>query len=330
MGGSGQSRRFHPIRAPAREPSPLRTEALVLYDDQHLYVAFRALDPEPVTAQLTQRDADLFGDDAVVVLLDAGHDRQSAFYFMTNPLGTQADGRVGDDGKVRDTSWDAPWDSAARRTAEGWEAEIRIPLASIKYAAGQKVTWGLNLGRSRRRSLEVSFWAGPLDNREQVSQAGLLQGLDVPSPVDRWQIVPFGLSQLQEGAKSGWKAGGDVRFALTSQLALYGTVNPDFATIEADQETINLTRFELSLPEKRQFFLEGQELFQQRIQTFYSRRIADITAGASCSGGRDRGRLRSSTRKRSPPAPEGAARTTAWRGPNAHLADPTSRPWSRT
>jgi hypothetical protein len=266
------------------EPSPLRTEALVLYDDRHLYVAFRAFDPEPVTAQLTQRDADLFGDDAVVVLLDASHDRQSAFYFMTNPLGTQADGRVGDDGKVRDTSWDAPWDCAAQRTAEGWTAEIRIPLASIKYVSGHKVTWGLNLGRSRRRSLEVSYWAGPLDSRDQVSQAGLLMDLDVPSPVDRWQIVPFGLSELQEGAKSGWKAGGDARFALTSQLALYGTVNPDFATIEADQETINLTRFELSLPEKRQFFLEGQELFQQRIQTFYSRRIADITAGGKLLG----------------------------------------------
>ena len=247
-------------------------------------MAFRAFDPEPVTAQLTQRDADLFGDDAVVVLLDASHDRQSAFYFMTNPLGTQADGRVGDDGRVRDTSWDAPWDCAARRTAEGWSAEIRIPLASIKYAAGKNVTWGLNLGRSRRRSLEVSFWAGPLENRDRVSQAGRLVGLDVPSPLDRLQIVPFGLSQLQEGAKSAWKAGGDARFALNSQLALYATVNPDFATIEADEETINLTRFEVSLREKRQFFLEGQELFQQNIQTFYSRRIADITAGGKLLG----------------------------------------------
>jgi len=266
------------------ETSAVRTVAFVLYDDQHVYVAFRAEDKEPVTAQLTQRDADLYEDDAVVVLLDTGHDRQSAFYFMTNALGTQADGRIGDDGRVRDTAWDAPWESAAVRTDDGWSAEIRIPLASMKYAAGEKVTWGLNLGRSRRRSLEVSFWAGPLENRDRVSQAGRLVGLDVKPPLDRLQVVPYGLTQLEQGEPGSWQAGGDVRYALTSQLALYGTVNPDFATIEADQETVNLTRFEISLPEKRQFFLEGQELFRQRIQTFYSRRIADITAGGKLLG----------------------------------------------
>ncbi len=266
------------------EPSPFRTEALVLYDERNVYVAFRAFDTEAITAQLTQRDANLFGDDAVVVLLDTGHDRQSAFYFMTNALGTQADGRIGDDGRVRDTSWDAPWESAARRNHDGWSAELKIPLSSMKYTAGENVTWGLNLGRSRRRSLEVSFWAGPLENRDRVSQAGQLVGLNVKPPLDRFQLVPFGLSRLQQGEASSWEAGGDVRYALNSRLALYATVNPDFATIEADQETVNLTRFEVSLREKRQFFLEGQELFRQRIQTFYSRRIADITAGGKLLG----------------------------------------------
>jgi hypothetical protein len=262
----------------------VRTVALVLYDDENVYVAFRAFDAEPITAQLTRRDADLFGDDSVVVLLDTGHDRQSAFYFMTNPLGTQADGRIGDDGRIRDAAWDAPWESAAVKTDDGWSAELRIPLASMKYSAGEQVTWGLNLGRSRRRSLEVSFWAGPLDNRDRVSQAGRLVGLDVKPPLDRLQIVPFGLTQLERGETASWQAGGDLRYALTSELALYATANPDFATIEADQETVNLTRFEISLPEKRQFFLEGQELFRQRIQTFYSRRIADISVGGKLLG----------------------------------------------
>jgi hypothetical protein len=266
------------------EPSAVRTEAFVLYDDLNLYVGFRVYDDAAITAQLTQRDADLFADDAVVVLLDSSHDRQSAYYFMTNALATQADGRIGDDGKVRDTRWDAPWVSATRRTSYGWSAEMRIPLASINYAAGENVTWGLNLGRTRRRSLEVSFWAGPLENRDRVSQAGSLVGLNVPRPRDRFQMVPYGLSQLQQGESGSWKAGVDARYALNSQFAVYATVHPDFATIEADQETINLTRFEISLPEKRQFFLEGQELYQQRIQTFYSRRIADITAGGKLLG----------------------------------------------
>jgi hypothetical protein len=161
---------------------------------------------------------------------------------------------------------------------------MRIPLSSIKYTAGESVTWGLNLGRSRRRSLEVSFWAGPLENRDRVSQAGTLVGVSVPPPDDRLRFVPFALSQFEEGQESAWKVGGDARYALTSQLALYATVNPDFAIIEADQETVNLTRFETSLTEKRQFFLEGQELFTQRIQTFYSRRIADIDVGAKLLG----------------------------------------------
>lgn len=272
---------FEPRRG---EPSTARTEVLVLYDAGHLYVAFRAWDPEPLTAQLTQRDADLFGDDSVIVLLDSYGDRQTAYYFQTNVLGTQADGRISDDGRQADGSWDAPWRSAARRTEFGWTAEIAIPLTSIKYAAGENRRWGINFGRSRRRTLEFSTWAGPLDNRARVSQAGSLTGLTLAAPAQRQQIIPYGLSRVQERTSPDWQAGIDARYALTPQTAVYATVNPDFATIEADQEQINLTRFEVSLREKRQFFLEGQELFGQRIRTFYSRRIADMLAGGKVLG----------------------------------------------
>jgi Domain of unknown function (DUF5916)/Carbohydrate family 9 binding domain-like len=272
---------FEPRRG---EPSTVRTEALVLYDAGHLYVAFRAWDSEPLTAQLTQRDADLFGDDSVIVLLDSYGDRQSAYYFQTNVLGTQADGRIVDDGRQADGNWDAPWRSAAKRTEVGWTAEFAIPLTSIKYAAGENRWWGINFGRSRRRTLEFSTWAGPLDNRARVSQSGSLTGLTVAAPAQRQQIIPYGLSRVQQGASPDWQAGIDARYALTPQTAAYATVNPDFATIEADQEQINLTRFEVSLREKRQFFLEGQELFGQRIRTFYSRRIADIMAGGKVLG----------------------------------------------
>ncbi|MGE5360945.1 MAG: DUF5916 domain-containing protein, partial [Bacteroidales bacterium] len=272
---------FEPRRG---EASPLRTEVLVLYDAGHLYVAFRAWDPEPLTAQLTQRDADLFGDDSVMVLLDSYADRQTAYYFQTNVLGTQADGRVGDDGRSSDSNWDAPWQSAARRTDFGWTAEFAIPLTSIKYAAGENRRWGINFGRSRRRTLEYATWAGPLDSQMRVSQAGSLVGLTVAAPARRQQIIPYGLSRAQQGLSPDWQAGIDARYAVTPQTAVYGTVNPDFATIEADQEQVNLTRFEVSLREKRQFFLEGQELFGQRIRTFYSRRIADIVGGGKLLG----------------------------------------------
>ena len=266
------------------EPSGVRTDVLMLYDAATVYVAFRAWDPEPLTAQLTQRDANLASDDVVIVLLDTHYDRRTAYYFMTNPLGTQADGRFADDGRSSDGTWDAPWRSAATRTDEGWSAEFAIPLASLKYRAGADVTWGLNFGRGRRRTLELSSWTGPLDAWPRISQSGVLEGLDVPPPSDRLQLVPYGLTRLQEGQSSEWEAGVDVRYALSPTLAFYGTLFPDFATIEADQEQVNLTRFEVSLREKRQFFLEGQELFGQRIRTFYSRRIADITGGAKLLG----------------------------------------------
>jgi uncharacterized protein DUF5916/cellulose/xylan binding protein with CBM9 domain len=272
---------FEPRRG---EPSEVRTEARVLYDASHLYVAFHAWDAEPITAQLTQRDADLLRDDAVAVLLDTTYDRRSGYYFITNALGTQADGRVADDGRTIEESWDAPWQSAARRSDDGWSAEFSIPLSSLRYAAGDRQTWGLNLGRSRRRTLEKSFWSGPLDTEWRVSEAGRLMALDVPPPVERTQVVPYALSRVQESAAPDWEAGIDARYALTPTMAVYGTLFPDFATIEADQEQVNLTRYELSLPEKRQFFLEGQEQFNQRFATFYSRRIADISVGGKLLG----------------------------------------------
>jgi hypothetical protein len=272
---------YEPRRGDA---SDVRTEVLLTYDQARLYVAFRAWDAEPLTAQLTQRDADLFRDDAVIVVIDTTFDRRSGYYFITNALGTQADGRIADDGRSSDSSWDAPWESAARRTDFGWSAEFSIPLSSIRYAAGEKRTWGINFGRSRRRTLELSFWSGPLDNEWRISQAGRLVGLTVPPPLDRVQIVPFGLMRLQDGVSPDREAGIDARYALTPTTAVYGTLYPDFATIEADQEQINLTRFELSLREKRQFFLEGQEQFNQRFRTFYSRRISDISAGGQLLG----------------------------------------------
>ena len=272
---------YQPIQG---NPAEHQTFVLVLYDDEHLYVAFEAHDPEPLISQMTQRDDQLWNDDSVQVYLDSFHDGRSAYYFMTNVLGTQLDGRVSEDGTSNDDTWDAPWESATRETDYGYVTEIALPLRAIKYTAGTDTTWGINFGRSRRRSLKRSFWSGPLDRWAHISRAGDLTGLDVPPPSRRHQVIPYALSQVQEGQDPSAQAGIDFRYAITAQTSAYATLNPDFATIEADQEEINLTRFELSLPEKRQFFLEGQEHFNQRIQTFYSRRIGDITGGGKALG----------------------------------------------
>ena len=266
------------------DPSEHKTEVLVLYDTGHLYVAFRIWDSEQPTAQLTRRDVHLFEDDAVALLLDSHNDHRTAYLFITNPLGTQTDGRVVDDGRTIDLTWDAPWQAATQPTDYGWAVEMAIPFASIKYVAGDNISWGINFGRSRRRTLETSFWAGPLDHMLRISQAGTLAGLTVSTPDRRHQIIPYGLARFQENEKAFGDAGLDLRYTLSPEMSAYATLNPDFATIEADQEQVNLTRFELSLPEKRQFFLEGNELYRQRIRTFYSRRIPDITAGGKVLG----------------------------------------------
>ena len=266
------------------DPAELPTTVLLLYDDLNLYVAFEAYDPEESMAPMTQRDAPLWADDSVQIYIDSFHDRRSGYMFMTNVLGTQLDGRIAEDGTSNDINWDAVWASAGRRTDYGYSAEFSIPFSSVQYAVGTDTTWGINFGRTRVRSLERTYWAGPVDHWGRMSQAGDLVGLDVPEPTRRQQIVPYALSQAQDGLSPTGSVGLDVRYAVTPQTSTFLTVNPDFATVEADQEEINLTRFEVSLTEKRQFFIEGQELFNQRIQTFYPRRISDIAAGAKALG----------------------------------------------
>jgi len=272
---------FEPQRG---EPSAVRSEARVLYDSAFVYIAFKGWDPEPVTAQFTRRDSDLLSDDAFLVILDTYRDRQSAYVFGVNPLGTQADARFANDGRTTDTAWDEQWTAEAQIHDWGWSAEMAIPLTSLRFEPGKDKTWGVNLGRSRRRSLEMAFWTGPLEAAFRVSQAGELRGLDLVAPPSRHMGIVYGLTRFQDGAEPVTDAGLDLRYAITPGVNFSGTINPDFATIEADQEEVNLTRFELSLPEKRPFFLEGGELFRQRIRTFYSRRISDIGAGAKILG----------------------------------------------
>jgi len=177
----GEFTQFEPRRGlPARE----KTEVYVLYDDAYVYFGFRCHDSQPrnITAQLNQRDADLLTDDAVLVVLDTFHDSRSAYYFATNLLGTQLDGRITDNGRVVDNNWDATWGSAAERFEGGWTAELAIPLVHLRFRPGTEQTWGFNVGRTTRRILETSFWAGPLEDRFRISQYGTLTNLDLATP----------------------------------------------------------------------------------------------------------------------------------------------------
>ncbi len=269
-------------------PSPFRTVVLVGYTSEALYVAFRCFDPDPgrIAAAVTSRDGDLEDDDSVTVLLDTNHDRRTAYYFATNTLGVQLDGKVADNGRTVDDKWDATWSSASTRTSEGWTAEFEIPFRMLRFESGEDVSWGLNFRRRVPRRLETSLWSGPGEDIWRVSVFGILTGLDVkPQGLKKFAVIPYGLVVAERERGVDTKFGGDIRFRVSSDLSADVTVNPDFALIEADVEEINLSRFELFVPEKRPFFLEGIEMYKQRIRQFYSRRIGDISAGGKMVGG---------------------------------------------
>jgi len=268
------------------KPASLSTTVKILYDDHYFYVGYNCYDPEPekIAARITKRDGSMGYDDVVSVWLDTFHDKRSCYVFATNLLGTQADGRISDNGKVTDMTWDGIWKSAAQRTETGWSAEIAIDLNSLKYRPGRSRTWGFNVGRIVPRLLELCYWAGPLESPYRISQHGSLTGLDLEEAKKKAQIIPHVIGKAEENKKSEIEGGLDLRYAFSQMLSGHLTVNPDFATVEADQEQINLTRFELHLPEKRNFFLEGSEIYEQRIRLFYSRRIGDIYGGLKIYG----------------------------------------------
>jgi len=268
------------------EPASFETEIRVLYDETQLYIGIRCFDPAPqkITARLTKRDSDLMEDDAIGIGLDTFRDGRTAYYFFTNPLGTQSDGRLSDNGRTTDPTWDSEWQCAARIGESGWTAEFAIPFSVLKYRPGLDQSWGLGIVRSIPRRLEYDTWTGPAESYTRVSQFGILKGLDLTTAGQKGAVIPHLISRLETGTDPDVSGGVDARYALSQNLSAHLTVNPDFATVEADQEQINLTRFELSLPEKRHFFLEGSEIYEQRIRLFYSRRIADIHGGLKFYG----------------------------------------------
>jgi len=267
-------------------PASERTIVKILFDDRYIYFGFWCYDTEPekIAARMTKRDTDIRSDDSVYILLDTFHDRRTCYYVCTNLLGTQWDGRITENGRTFDSTWDGIWKSAAQRTDFGWTAEFAVELSSIKYEPGEGKTWGLNLGRGIPRKLEFSFWTGPLESAYKVSQFGELKGLNLKKAEKKFQIIPHIVAKAEEGKETTAEVGLDARYAFSQTVSGNLTINPDFATVEADQEVINLTRFETYLSEKRNFFLEGSEIYQQRIQLFYSRRISDIYGGTKVYG----------------------------------------------
>lgn len=276
------------------EPSPFRTVVRVGQTATALYVAIEAFDPEisRIAAAITQRDAmtqrdmnnNVVQDDSVAVFLDPFGDGRTAYVLRTNALATQEDARIADNGRAVDFSWDGTWRSAAVRRDDRWTVEVEIPFSTLLYAAGDR-PWRINFVRTVPRRLETAVWSGPSESVFRVSGFGDLTGIKTPrQSADAWQVIPYAITsyELKKGARAEF--GGDIRWRPSSNLGADLTYNPDFALVDADVEVVNLTRFEVQVPERRPFFLEGTEMYNQRYRQFHSRRLGDITWGGKANG----------------------------------------------
>lgn len=271
-------------RAPATE----KTEIRVLQDDEHIYFGIMLYDSDPqgIVALDMRRDAGLGNDDFVGLYLDTYHDHRNFYYFSTNPLGTRRDGIV-TDARFYNTSWDGIWECRSVVTSEGWSTEIKIPFSTLRFGGEQPMTWGFNVSRSIRRKQERAFWA-PIPRELgrpgtwRGELFGHLNGVQTEASTSKWEVEPYTLvgtakNYLTDTTDSTWGWGGDLHYHFTPNLRADLSLKTDFAQVEADQEVVNLTRFPLFFPEKREFFLDNAGLFNvgysEELMMFYSRRI---------------------------------------------------------
>ena len=285
-------------------PAAERTEFSVLYTPSTLYFGIRAFDskPEEIVAKEMQRDADSGGnDDAISIVLDTFHDQRNSMMFEINPNGARTDALVTDEGKLYNVEWDSVWAVGTRRNAQGWFAEVAIPFTSLRFNPGED-TWGLNVRRVVRRTNEESNWApisrevnvravGRVYAAHTVSLAGDLTGIGDVKAARRLDVKPFVVGLVGEEPNSEPRhdddvdVGLDVKWGVTRSLTLDLTYNTDFAQVEVDQQQVNITRFSLFFPEKREFFLENAGIFEfgppgsgnpnqpPLMKAFFSRRI---------------------------------------------------------
>ena len=242
-----------------------------------------------VAANIQQRDRLNLNDDLVSILLDTYNDNHNAVLFQVNPLSTLSDAKITNDGKSIDYLWDTEWEAKASIGPDSWIAEISIPINSVQFNSNNNV-WGCNFSRSFRANQEIAWWQKTTENY-RVSQSGQLSGLQLTTTKNhRLVLFPYGTGRYEDSDLTGnhqsinGDAGIDIRYNYSSNINANIAVNPDFATVEGDKEQINVTPWELKFPEKRLFFQDGNEMFDTRIQTFYSRRIGDMLLGGKVNG----------------------------------------------
>ncbi len=295
---------FTQVEPDSGAPSTERTEVRLVYDSESLYISAYCYDSDPdgiVKNTLRYRDDSVWSkDDVVRIALDTFHDHRRSYIYSINPLGTKQDTQV--DNNVWNPSWNDVSDVRTQLHADGWSMELRIPLRILRFPADGGGVWGFNVQRVIKRKNETSSWA-PMPTGFSLTRAetyGHLDGISGIAAARNIQIIPYGLlggtrSRGISGTESELEGGADVKISVASSLSLDLTYNTNFAQVEADDQQVNLTRFSLFLPEKREFFLENAQLFNFGIngdtQMFFSRRIGlvngeaiPILGGARLSG----------------------------------------------
>jgi hypothetical protein len=281
-------------------PAPVETEALVFYDTSYIYVGFRAKDPNPeaIRAHLSDRDT-AWNDDFVGIVIDTFNDERRAVEFFTNPLGVQMDLFNDDVGGSESAAWDAIWDSAGRVTEWGYEVEMAIPFHQLRFPRERgDQTWGVDLVRFYPRSDRHRIASQPMDRNIScyLCQISKMEGFNGISPGRNLEINPTLVSSRTD-ERSDFPAGdvetGDVdtepgltvRWGVTPNLSLSGTLNPDFSQVEADVAQLDVNnQFTLFFPERRPFFLEGADFFRTNFNAVFTRNVSDPAWGLKLTG----------------------------------------------
>ena len=257
-------------------PASERTEAWVLFDADNIYIAARLWDSAPPSAWVAnemQRDTpQLRENDTFWVAFDTFNDRRNGIAFYTNPLGALGDFAITNEGNPNG-DWNPVWDVRTGRFAGGWTVEMEIPFKSLRYRPGPDPVWGIQFRRMVRRKNERSYLTPvPISAGRRgifrVSDAAMLVGLELPAAGNNLEIKPYTIggttTDVNASPPTAWNgdAGVDVKYGITQNLTADFTYNTDFAQVEVDEQQVNLTRFNLFFPEKREFFLEGRGIFE--------------------------------------------------------------------
>ncbi|WP_420449537.1 DUF5916 domain-containing protein [Candidatus Palauibacter sp.] len=254
-------------------PATENTVVYFLHDERALYIGAICYDSEPdrYFVSSLKQDFNSGSSDVFGVTLDTYLDRRNGFMFLVNPEGALKDVQIFDDSRSENQAWEGPIRVETTRNDEGWTVEVEIPFSTLRFNPSEEdQTWGLQILRRIRRKSEDTFWA-PLDRRDQIhkmSKAGTITGFSGVGPGLNLRVKPYVLGQDQTGTlvdegRAGTQAdiGFDVKYGVTPGLTLDLTYNTDFAQVEVDQEQVNLTRFPLFFPEKRDFFVENSGTF---------------------------------------------------------------------